>query len=209
MNSVLLIDDHPVVLAACRSVLESSGITAVFDATDTATAYRAFLKYQPDVIVVDLRLQGQDLAGLALIERIRSYAPQAAILVFSVHVDPIIIDAAIAAGATGYLTKEAPLEELAEAITQVRSGHPYLDRQLSARVALRRADLTMATLTARERQVLKLFAEGKTTYSMIAEELGITNKAATNITFSLRRKLGVSDIPELVRKAVELTSPKA
>jgi DNA-binding NarL/FixJ family response regulator len=208
MSTVLLIDDHPVVLAACRSVLESLGITAVFDATDVATGYRAFLQYRPDVVVVDLRLHEQDLAGLVLIERIRSYAPHTAILVFSLHVDSIIIDAAIAAGATGYLTKDAPLEELAEAIAQVRSGQPYLDRQLSARVALRRAELTMATLTARERQVLDLVAEGKTTYSLIADELGITNKAATNITFSLRRKLGVKDIPELVRKAVELTRSK-
>jgi DNA-binding NarL/FixJ family response regulator len=207
MSTVLLIDDHPVVLAACRSVLESLGVTAVFDATDVSTGYRAFLQYRPDVVVVDLRLHGRDLAGLALIERIRSYAPHAAILVFSVHVDPIIVDASIAAGATGYLTKDAPLEELAKAIAQVRSGQLYLDQQLSERAVLRRAELTMATLTARERQVLSLFAEGKTTH-MIADELGITNKAATNITFSLRRKLGVRDIPELVCKAVELMRPK-
>jgi DNA-binding NarL/FixJ family response regulator len=207
MSTVLLIDDHPVVLATCRSALERSGITAVFDATDAATGYRAFLQYRPDVVVIDLRLHGQDLAGLTLIERIRSYAPHAAILVFSVHADPIIIDAAIAAGATGYLTKDAPLEELSEAIAQVRSGRPYLDRQLSARVAIRRAELTMATLTTRERQVLSLFADGKT-HSIIADELGITDKAVTNTTYSLRRKLGVKDVPELVQKAVELTRPK-
>lgn len=207
MSTVLLVDDHPIVVAACRWLLESSGITAVYDASDAATGYAAFVKHAPDVVVVDLRLQNQDLGGLALIERIRSYAPEAAILVFSMHLDPIIVSAAIAAGATGYLHKDASPDELAKAIAQLRSGQRYVDHQVAVRIALRRAELAVARLTPRERQVLGLFAEGKT-YSIIADELGITYKTVANVTYSLRRKLGAKGIPELARKAVELTRPK-
>ena len=203
MSTVLLVDDHPIVVAACRWLLERSGITAVFDASDAATGYQAFLEHEPDVVVVDLRLQQQDLGGLALIERIRSYAPSAAILVFSMHFDPHIVNAAITAGATGYLNKDAPPHELVNAVAHVRSGERYMDQQLAVRVALHRTEAEIAALTRRERQVLDLFAEGKT-YPVVADELGISYKTVTNITYNLRRKLNARGLPDLIRKAIEL-----
>lgn len=129
MCKVLLVDDHPIIVAACRWLLEQDAATTVLDASDALTGYQAFLQHKPDVIVVDLRLQGEDLGGLALIRRIRSYAPQAAILAFSMHLDPVVISATIHAGATGYLLKDAPPEELARAVEHVRLGQPYMDRQ--------------------------------------------------------------------------------
>jgi len=72
------------------------------------------------------------LGGLALIKRIRSYAPHAAILAFSMHLDPVVISATIRAGATGYLLKDAPPEELANAVEHVRSGRRYMDRQATS-----------------------------------------------------------------------------
>jgi DNA-binding NarL/FixJ family response regulator len=69
------------------------------------------------------------LGGLALIKRIRSHAPHAAILAFSMHLDPVVISTTIRAGATGYLLKDAPPEELAKAVEHVRSGRRYMDRQ--------------------------------------------------------------------------------
>src|SRR5215471_17141092 len=144
MSTVLFVDDHPIVVAACRVLLEDSGINAVIDAGDAATGYQAFVQHKPDVVVVDLRLQNQELGGVALIERIHSYAPHAAILVFSMHLDPIIVSAAIAAGAAGYLHKDALPDELPKAVAQLRSGQPYTDQQVSVRVALRRAALASA-----------------------------------------------------------------
>jgi len=128
MSKVLLVDDHPIVVAACRWLLEQDGAT-VFDANDIQTGYQAFLQHKPDVIVIDLRLQGQDLGGLVLIERIRSYAPHAAILAFSMHLDPVVISTTIRAGATGYLLKDSRPDELARAVEHVRSGRHYLDHQ--------------------------------------------------------------------------------
>jgi DNA-binding NarL/FixJ family response regulator len=129
MCKVLLVDDHPIIVAACRWLLEQDSANTVFDASDVLTGYQAFLQQEPDVIVVDLRLQGADLGGLALIERIRSYAPHAPILAFSMHLDPVVINATLRAGATGYLLKDAPPEELANAVEHVRSGQRYMDRQ--------------------------------------------------------------------------------
>jgi DNA-binding NarL/FixJ family response regulator len=129
MCKVLLVDDHPIIVAACRWLLEQDDATLVFDANNVLAGYQAFLQHEPDVVVIDLRLQGQDLGGLALIEQIRSHAPRAAILAFSMHLDPLVISAAIRAGATGYLLKDAPPEELAKAVEHVRSGQRYMDRQ--------------------------------------------------------------------------------
>jgi DNA-binding NarL/FixJ family response regulator len=211
MSTVLLVDDHPIIVTACRLLLEDDGTVTVFDANDVSTGYQAFLQHRPDVVVIDLRLQGQDMAGLELVERIRSDAPDAAILVFSMHLDPHIISAAIAAGATGYLLKDAPPEELAKAVEQVRSGQRYMDHQLALRVAMLRAEAEsqpVVALTRRERQTLNLLAEGKP-YPVVASQLGISYKTVVNIAYRLRQKLSAKGLPDLIRKAVELTRPKS
>jgi DNA-binding NarL/FixJ family response regulator len=211
MSTVLLVDDHPIIVTACRLLLEDDGTVTVFDANDVSTGYQAFLQHRPDVVVIDLRLQGRDMAGLELIERIRSDAPDAAILVFSMHLDPHIISAAIAAGATGYLLKDAPPEELAKAVEQVRSGQRYMDHQLALRVAMLRAEAEsqpVVALTRRERQTLNLLAEGKP-YPVVASQLGISYKTVVNIAYRLRQKLSAKGLPDLIRKAVELTRPKS
>src|SRR6476660_4191778 len=101
----------------------------------------------------------------------RGYPPRAAILLFSMYLDPQIVSAAIAAGASGYLIKDAPPHELANAVAQVHSGQRYMDQQLAVRVALLRAEAerdAIAALTHRERQVLDLLSEGKS-YSVAAD----------------------------------------
>jgi len=210
MSTVLLVDDHPIIVTACRLLLQHDGTVTVFDAHDVSTGYQAFLQHRPDVVVIDLRLQGEDMAGLALITRIRADAPHTAILVFSMHVDPRAVSAAIAAGATGYLLKDAPPEELAKAVAQVRSGQRYMDHQIALRVAMLRAETSSepVVLTRRERQALDLLAEGKP-YPVIASQLGISYKTVINMTYRLRQKLGAKGLPDLIRKAVELTRLKS
>ena len=210
MIEVLLVDDHPIVIAACRLLLEQAGVVSILHANDAATAYRTFLEHQPGVVIVDLRLHGKDFEGLALIERLRSHDARAAILAFSMHLDPRVVSAAIAAGATGYLAKDAPPEELAKAVARVRSGERYLDQELAKRVVLVRAAAAgngVAALTPREQQVIGLLAEGKP-YQAIADHLGISYKTVVNLTFRLRRKLGARGLSDLIRLAVEITRPK-
>jgi DNA-binding NarL/FixJ family response regulator len=138
VSKFLLVDDHPIIVAAYRWLLERDDATTVLDANDVSTGYQAFLQHKPVVIVVDLRLQGEDLGGLALIKRIRSYAPHAAILAFSMHLDPVVIIATIRAGATGHLLKDAPPEELANAVEHVRSGRRILIGRLHGSGPVRR-----------------------------------------------------------------------
>ncbi len=207
MSKVLLVDDHPIVVSACRHLLEDDGLTTVFDANGILAGYQAFLEHEPDVVVVDLKLHGQEMGGLALIERIRSHEVKPGILVFSMHSDPHVISAAIGAGATGYLLKDAPPEELARAVEQVRSGQGYMDQQLALRMALLRLEAVrnpVVLLTRREEQTLNLLVEGKS-YPVVASQLGIGYNTVVKIAHRLRQKLNAKSVRDLTRKGVELT----
>ena len=210
MSGVLLVDDHPIVLRACRQLLEPSGVTNIIEAGDADAAYQAFLEHRPDVVVIDLSLPADELGGLALIERIRSHDPDAKILVFSMHADPRIVTSAIEAGAAGYLLKDAAPDELPKAVEQVRLGRRYIDQELALKVALLRSEAqgdTLGSLTPRERDVLALLAEG-VAYGSIAEKLGVSYKTVVNLTYRLRQKLAARGLSDLVRLAIELTRPR-
>jgi DNA-binding NarL/FixJ family response regulator len=211
MSGVLLVDDHPVVVRACRQLLESSGVSNITETHDAATAYQVFVKQKPDVIVIDLSLPGPELGGLALIERICSHDPEAKILVFSMHADPRIVASAIEAGATGYLLKDASPDELPKAVEQVRLGNRYIDQELAFKVALLRTEAdrsSLGSLTPRERQVLALLADG-VAYGAIADQLKVSYKTVVNLTYRLRQKLAARGLSDLIRLAIELTRPKS
>lgn len=208
MTSVLIIDDHPIVLKGCRRVLEDVGVGPILDARDAVSGYRLYCRHHPDVVIVDLGLQGSELSGLALIRRIRSRDLRTRILVFSMHRDPIIVNRAIEAGATGYLLKDTSSEELVRAFDQVRGGMPYLSSDLAMQVALLGARRNpLADLTRREIETLTLLSEGKS-YSVIASELDISYKTVVNICYQLRQKLDVASLPELIRAAITLTAAR-
>src|SRR6516165_7378961 len=177
MTSVLIIDDHPIVLQGLRRVLEDAGVNPVLEARDVTSGYRLFRRNRPDVIVVDLGM----------------------------HNDPMIAARALEAGATGYLLKDTSSDELMKAFEQVRSGKPYLSEDLAMRVALLRTGVEnpLVDLTPRQSQILSLLAKGKT-YSSIAEELGVSYKTVVNTCLHLKRTLGAKNLPELIRVAVRL-----
>jgi len=205
-TSVLIIDDHPVVLQGLRHVLKDAGVKPVLEARDVTSGYRLFRRNRPDVIIVDLGMQGSLLAGLDLIRRMRSHEPCTCILVFSMHSDPMIVARALEAGATGYLLKDTSSDELMKAFDQVRSGKPYLSKELAMPVAFLRPQVgltPLVNLTSRESQMLSLLAKGKT-YSSIAEELGVSYKTVVNTCLHLKRRLGAKNLPELIGVAVRL-----
>src|SRR5712671_5480456 len=111
MTSVLIIDDHPIVLQGCRRMLEDAGVETVLEARDAAAGYRLYRRHHPDVVIVDLAMQGSGLGGLDVIRRMRSHDPRSRILVFSMHSDPIIAARALEAGATGYVLKDTSSDE--------------------------------------------------------------------------------------------------
>ena len=208
MTSVLVIDDHPIVLQGCRRMLADAGVAAVLEASDAPSGYRLYRRHRPDVVIVDLAMQGSGLAGLPLIQRINAHNPRTRILVFSMHSDPIIVTRALQAGATGYVLKDSSSEDLLKAFTSVQAGTPYLSHDLAMQVALVHTPARqnpLADLTPRELQTLSLLAQGKA-YTQIAEELGISYKTVVNVSYQLKQKLDARNLSELIRIAVQLLS---
>jgi two-component system, NarL family, invasion response regulator UvrY len=206
MTGVLVIDDHPIVLQGCRRMLEDAGIVAVLEARDAMSGYRLYRRHQPEVVIVDLAMGGSGLGGLALIRRINAHDPATRILVFSMHSDPAIVARALEAGATGYLLKDTLPAEFIKALEKVRSGTPYLSDDLAMQVALVHTPARhnpLAELTPRELQTLSLLAKGKP-YGSIADELNVSYKTVVNVSWQLKQKLNVRNLPELIRSAVQL-----
>jgi DNA-binding NarL/FixJ family response regulator len=192
------------VLQGCRRMLEDAGVKTVLEARDAISGYRLYRRHHPDVVIVDLAMQGGGLGGLEVIRRMRSHDRRSRILVFSMHSDPIIAARALEAGATGYVLKDS--NELMKAFDQVRSGTPYLSNDLAMQVALVRTGVQanpLADLTPRELQTLSLLAEGKP-YGRIAEELNVSYRTVVNACSQLKQKLNAKNLPELIRAAVRL-----
>ncbi|GJD61125.1 response regulator [Methylobacterium frigidaeris] len=203
MTRVVVVDDHPIVLQGARRLLEDAG-AEVRGAACLPEGYRAILRHRPEVAVIDLAFPGRELAGLALIGRVRKRAPATRVMVFSMHADPAIVARALAAGAVGYVLKDAPAGDLVRAYEQVRTGRPYLDGRLATEVALLQADprrSLLGSLSPRERRILALLAEGRG-YAAIAGDLSVSYKTVTNSCAALRQRLGLATLTELTHFAI-------
>lgn len=207
MTSVLVIDDHPIVLQGCRRLLEDAGVERVLEASTLLSGYRLFRREKPDVVIIDLALQGNGLSGLMLVHRLRAQSPRTPILVFSMHGDPVIASRALEAGANGYVLKDTSSSSLLEAFDKVRRGQHYMSHDLAMQVALlgSRKTAPLADITPRELQTLSLLAEGKD-YANIAAELGVSYKTVANTCSALKSKLGATSLPELVRRSIQYLS---
>jgi len=208
MTTVLIVEDHPIVLQGCRRMLQSVGVDRIIEARDTASGYQLFGNHSPDVVIVDLGLQDNGLGGLELIRRIRADDFNVRILVFSMHSDPVIVARALQAGATGYVVKDTSPEAIMEAFQKVRAGKQYLSDDLAMQVAFANTSgqqSPLSELTPRELQTLSLLAEGKP-YTRIAEELNVSYKTVVNLSSQLKQKLDAESLPELIRTAVQLLS---
>ncbi|MDN3276160.1 response regulator transcription factor [Frankia sp. RB7] len=208
MNSILVVDDHPIIAEACRIVL--GDVENLVAARDVLAGYEAFLEHRPGVIILDLSFPGEALGGVDLLHRISADAPLARILVFSMHADANIVASAIKAGAIGYLLKDSSPDELPKAVRQVRLGHRYVDERINLHgVSLPVQTEASATgaLTPRETQALGLLGAGQS-YPAIAEELDITQRAVVRLIKQARAKLGIRRTSDLLRRARELARRK-
>jgi two-component system, NarL family, invasion response regulator UvrY len=207
MTKILVIDDHPIVAQGCRQLIEDAGLGTSVEANSSAEAIRVVHRFNPDVVIVDLGIDGSELAGLDLIGRLRA-ASKAAVLVFSMHRDPIIVSRSLNAGANGYLVKDSAATKLVEAVRTVASGHPYLDHEIAMQLALHGFDKNkrlLADLTTRELQILTLLAKGKS-YGEIAARLRVSYKTVVNTSAKLKTLLGARTLSELIRSAMECLS---
>jgi two-component system invasion response regulator UvrY len=208
VTTVLLVDDHPIVLQGCRRVLQDAGVQDVLEADNVAAGYRLFRRSKPDVAVVDLVLKSGGLGGLELIRRMRLHDKRTPILAFSMHSDPVVVSRALKAGATGYVLKDSGPRDFLDAFESVRRHKPYLGHELAMQVAMlgnSGSFSPLAETTSRELHTLALLAEGKP-YSQIAGELGVSYKTVVNTSAQLKSKLGARNLPELIKLAVQYVS---
>ncbi|WP_346730409.1 response regulator transcription factor [Leucobacter rhizosphaerae] len=159
-RTVLLVDDHPIVRAGLRSVLESrAGIRVVGEAGSGEEAVPAAAVLQPDVVLCDLRL-GDGIDGIATTLALRRLDPAPAVLMLTTFDRDGDILRAVEAGATGYLLKDAPTEAILAGIQNAAEGRTVFDAEVALRVQAQREN-AVPRLTERERAVLLLVAEGR------------------------------------------------
>ncbi|TXF12594.1 response regulator [Pelomicrobium methylotrophicum] len=201
---ILLADDHAVVRAGFRRLLEQRPeIRVLAEAVSGEDAYRLYGVLKPDVVVMDLSMPG--MGGMGTIRRIVARDPSARILVFSIHESEAFALQALKSGALGYLTKAAAPDVIVTAVHEVARGRPYLAPDVAQRIALYTAtgaDDPLACLTAREFEVFQLVVDGRT-IDQIAEALHLSSKTVANYATQIKQKLGVSSPVELVRLALK------
>jgi DNA-binding NarL/FixJ family response regulator len=203
--SVVLVDDHTIVLDGLRAVLENAGgIQVCGVAQDGVAALELMRACKPDIAVVDLALP--KLSGIDLIEAAVAEEMHCRSIVLSMHSTAEHVAHALRGGAHGYVLKESAGSELITAIQRVAAGHMYLSARLErlrpridALVTSGKSALEM--LSARERQILRRIIDGATSSSM-ADELGLSTKTVDTYRSRLMAKLGVNDLAGLIWYAV-------
>ncbi len=200
---VLLVDDHAVVRAGYRLLLQNAPeIEVVGEADSGELGCRLFAELAPDVVVMDLTLPG--IGGLEAIRRIVQRDPKAKVLVFSMHEDILFVEQALAAGARGYVTKSSAPQVLVSAVKQVASGGQPLARDIAQRLTFARSrggDSPLKDLSTREFEIFCLLAEGLGS-AEIAKRLSLSHKTVANYGTQLKAKLGVATVAELTRLAI-------
>jgi two-component system response regulator NreC len=202
---VLVVDDHAVVRAGLRLLLDAEDdIETVGEAGDAREAVFEVRSSKPDVILMDVGL-GSGKSGIEAAPDVLHEAPDAKVLMLSMQDDPRYVREAFAAGASGYVLKEAADSELVTAVRQVAGGTRYVDPAMGARIAAADAEAERAAakdpLSERESEVLRLLALGHTNQE-IAKSLFISVRTAETHRAHIMQKLRISTRAELVRYAI-------
>jgi DNA-binding NarL/FixJ family response regulator len=199
---VLVADDHPVVRQGLKSLLTREGFTVVGEAGDGREAIRQIEMSHPEVALLDLAMPG--LNGLDAAREIMQSAEGTKVVILTQHTEEPYVLEALRAGVHGYVLKSQSVTDVVQAIRDVTRGKLYVSPAISDVVVSAYRGQTKVPndlLTTREREVLQLVAEGKST-KKIAEILGIARKTAESHRSHLMVKLGIHEIAGLVRYAV-------
>jgi DNA-binding NarL/FixJ family response regulator len=203
---VLLADDHALVRAGIRSLVEKiPGVEVVGEASSGREALMLVKKARPNLVLMDIAMT--ELGGLEALPRIVRNFPSVKVIILSAHANEEYVIRALRSGAAGYMLKDAATAELELAITSVREGKTYLSPSISGTVIdnyLERLGETVSPLeqlTSRQREILQSIAEGKTTKE-IAAALEISAKTVESHRLQLMERLNIHDIAGLVRYAI-------
>ena len=205
---ILLVEDHPIVRAGCRSLLQDHAADdAAFDVIEASTGAEAVALNAaalPDIAVLDLHLP--DMPGMDVLRLLRKQTPQLRVIVFSMYEDVPFVTSAMEAGARGYVTKNDDPESMIEAIERVQAGGLYLAPRVAERLALQpfRDSDPLDELTPREREVFDLLGKGRS-LAEIAGLLGVSYRTAANAAAQTKAKLKLGSAAALIKEAVERT----
>jgi DNA-binding NarL/FixJ family response regulator len=198
---IVLVDDHPVVRAGLRALLEGQDdLEVVGEAPDSVSAVDLVRRMRPDVVLMDLNL-GDGAGGAATTARLRALPEPPQVLVLTTYGTEADILAALDAGAAGYLLKDAPPEELFRAVRTVARGATVLASEVAA-VLVRRASSPEPALTGREVQILGLLADGLANKEM-ARRLLVSEATVKSHLSHIYTKLGVDSRAGAVARAIE------
>ena len=203
---ILLVDDHRLVRAGIRALLEKMPIAEpVGEAEDGRQAFEMINRLRPDIVLLDIAMP--NLNGLNAVDRIRKEWPKTKVIILTMHANEEYVLRALRSDVSGYLIKDAAVDELERAIRAVAKGDTYLSPLVSKRVIrdyLARTDEVhgaVEQLTSRQLEVLQLVAEGKNTKE-IADILDVSVKTVEAHRLQLMQRLDIHDVASLVRYAI-------
>lgn len=207
MLRILLVDDHEVVRLGLKALLSRHPqFEVIAEAADATDAVKKVLQYQPDVVIMDVRLPGRN--GVDATREIVNQRPDTKVIILTSYAEDDMLFEAIAAGASGYVLKQIGSDELVKALDTIGRGEALLDPALTQKVfervreASRKAhDEAFASLTNQELRILSLISEGKTNRE-IAEVVYLSEKTVRNYVSSILSKLGLSSRAEAAAYAV-------
>ncbi len=197
---VFLVDDHEIVRAGVRALLDDAGrFDVVGEAATAPEGLQGILRTAPDVAIVDVRLPGGN--GIELIREVRSRDPHTRCLMLTSFPDEDAFYQSVVAGAAGYVVKDVLQEELIDAVTQIAAGESLLHPEMVDELRERAVDLPpddefLADLTGQEQRILKLVAVGLTNRE-IAEQLSLAEKTVRNYMSNILSKLGMKNRTEV------------
>jgi DNA-binding NarL/FixJ family response regulator len=208
MINVLLADDHHIVRQGLRALLESEPhFRLVGEAGDGIEAVRLAERLRPDVLITDMMMPG--LNGIEVTRQVAKNVPKTRIIILSMYADEAYVFESLKSGASGYVLKDSRVSDLIEAVREVVAGRRYLSPPLSERAVelyIQKVeslpDDPYEMLTTREREVLQMVAEGRTS-AEIASRLFISTRTAEGHRANLTRKLGLQNHTDLVRFALK------
>ena len=204
-TTIVLVDDHAVVRAGVRRLLEQEPLFEVIgEAESGEKAYQIFGELKPDVMVMDLSMPG--MGGLESIRRILMRYEKAKILVLSMHEDLSFANQALKLGAKGYLTKNTLADDLVKSIETVMQGDVFLSDEIAKKMAMQSISGNqdpVHELSAREFEIFRLLAEGLD-IDAIASTLNISSKTVSNYQTMIKQKLNINTPIELIRYAIKV-----
>lgn len=208
MPNILLADDHNIVRQGLRAILQSEPhFHLVGEASDGIEAVRLAERLKPDVLITDVMMPG--LNGLEVARQVSRSLPNTRIIILSMYTNDAYVIEALKNGALGYVLKDSQASDLIQAVKEVINGNRYLSAPLSERALelyMRKVESVPEDpydlLTTREREVLQMVAEGRTS-AEIANRLFISPRTAEGHRANLMRKLGLQNNADLIRFAIK------